>query len=61
MVEWLDEAVICAGVERGYAVGDACPGRNDEDGLAVGGRSGVVDQLQTVAVRQAQVNHIDIV
>jgi len=45
MVEWLDEAVICAAVERGYAVGDACPSRNDEDGLVVGGGSGVVDQL----------------
>jgi hypothetical protein len=61
MVKWLDEAVICTAVERRYAVGDACPSCNDENWLVVGGRSGVANQLQAVAVRQAQVDHIDVV
>jgi hypothetical protein len=45
MAERLDEIVICAAVERGYAVGNACPSRNDEDRLVVGSGPGVIDQL----------------
>jgi hypothetical protein len=61
VVEWLYETVICAAIEGGDAVGDACPSRNDQDRPIVGGRSGVADQLHAIAVGQPQVDHVDVV